>query len=89
MPCSLVGSNRAEEPAVPNMRVEEQKMEAKDSSKMSAGTKQTIWYHIPKVQKHFSFLKYDISVVFSCIEMETISQIHNTYFLHTTVTCVG
>jgi hypothetical protein len=42
MPCSLVGSNRAEEPAVPNMTLEEQKMEAKDSSEMSAGIKQTI-----------------------------------------------
>jgi len=47
IPCSLVGSNRMEEPAVPNMREEEQKMEAKDTSDVSAGIKQTIRRHIP------------------------------------------
>jgi hypothetical protein len=41
MPRSLVGSNSMEEPAVLIMRAEEYKMEARNSSEMSSGIKQT------------------------------------------------
>jgi len=62
-------------------------MEAKDTSDVSAGIKQTIWCHSPKVQKHFFFKIWHPSCVQLYTNGDNQSNTQHIFFTYNSYMC--